>query len=72
MRLRIVRIGFLTAFCVGAVMAIPRAAADGTAPAFAHVLLISIDGLHASDLDRFVAGYPDTTLAKLRDRRAHV
>jgi len=30
-----------------------------------HVLLVSIDGLHAIDLARFVAGHPDSTLAHL-------
>ena len=30
-----------------------------------HVLLISVDGLHAVDLDRYVAGHPASTLARL-------
>ena len=30
-----------------------------------HVLLISVDGLHAVDLDRYVAGHPASALAKL-------
>jgi hypothetical protein len=33
-----------------------------------HVLLISIDGLHASDLTRFVASHPTSALAKLAAR----
>jgi hypothetical protein len=33
-----------------------------------HVLLISIDGLHASDLAAFVAAHPDSTLARLAAR----
>ena len=33
-----------------------------------HVLLISIDGLHASDLTRFVASNPASALAKLASR----
>jgi predicted AlkP superfamily pyrophosphatase or phosphodiesterase len=30
-----------------------------------HVLLISVDGLHASDLSRYVTGHPQSALAKL-------
>ena len=30
-----------------------------------HVLLISVDGLHQSDLDWYVANHPDSELAKL-------
>src|SRR5207245_5080883 len=30
-----------------------------------HVLLLSVDGLHGSDLDRFVAEHPKSALAKL-------
>jgi hypothetical protein len=30
-----------------------------------HVLLISVDGLHARDLDRFAHAHPESTLAKL-------
>src|SRR5215831_7739749 len=33
--------------------------------AIEHVLLISIDGLHALDLRRFVSGHPTSTLARL-------
>jgi len=33
-----------------------------------HVLLISIDGLHAADLKRFVAEHPQSTLAMLSER----
>ena len=32
-----------------------------------HVLLISVDGMHESDLAGFVAGHPSSTLAKLSD-----
>jgi len=32
---------------------------------YAHVLLISIDGLHAEDLSRFVAEHPDSAMASL-------
>ena len=30
-----------------------------------HVLLLSVDGLHAVDLSRYVAGHPASTLAQL-------
>src|SRR3974390_325348 len=30
-----------------------------------HVLLISVDGMHQSDLDWYVANHPSSTLAKL-------
>ncbi len=33
-----------------------------------HVLLISVDGLHAVDLTRYVAGHPASTLARLSRR----
>jgi hypothetical protein len=35
------------------------------APRFAHVLLISIDGMHAIDLARFTAAHPESALAGL-------
>ncbi len=31
----------------------------------AHVLLISVDGLHDSDLSHYIAGHPQSALAKL-------
>src|SRR5215469_4970219 len=44
-------------------------ASAGTAQASAHtgkhVLLISIDGMHQSDLDWYIARHPSSTLAKL-------
>jgi Type I phosphodiesterase / nucleotide pyrophosphatase len=33
-----------------------------------HVLLISVDGLHASDLRKWIAAYPNSTLAQLSAR----
>jgi len=33
-----------------------------------HVLLISVDGLHQTDVDRFVTSHPDSTLARLLAR----
>jgi len=42
------------------------AQAAGSASAHhSHVLLISVDGMHQSDLDWYVAHHPDSTLAKL-------
>jgi len=38
---------------------------DGGRPAAAHVLLISVDGLHQSDLAWYVANHPNSTLARL-------
>src|ERR1700679_2758791 len=35
--------------------------------AIKHVLLLSVDGLHQSDLDWYVANYPNSTLAQLAD-----
>ena len=42
-----------------------NAAAHVPAPVSKHVLLISVDGMHQSDLDWYVASYPRSTLAKL-------
>jgi hypothetical protein len=38
---------------------------DGGASAHRHVLLISVDGLHAADLRRWVSEHPDSTLGRL-------
>jgi hypothetical protein len=38
---------------------------EGGRPAFRHVLLISVDGLHALDLTNYVAQHPASTLAAL-------
>ncbi len=40
-------------------------AAGAGAGTIKHVLLISVDGLHASDLQNYVATHPDSTLASL-------
>jgi hypothetical protein len=40
-------------------------ASQGRKPALRHVLLISVDGLHQSDLEWFVAHHPSSELAKL-------
>src|SRR4051812_46182883 len=41
---------------------------DGDDDGIRHVLLLSVDGLHAADLDRFVATHPDSALAWLSAR----
>jgi len=43
----------------------PVAAAHGR---YAHVLLLSIDGMHAVDLTRFIADHPESSLAALAGR----
>src|SRR5581483_9306901 len=43
-------------------VAAPHAAA---AAAYRHVLLVSVDGLHALDLANYVAAHPDSTFASL-------
>src|SRR5436190_17083358 len=62
--LRIVVISVLTAARIGIAIAVPRAA-DNAPSAIEHVLLLSIDGMHASDLDWYVAYRPHSTLAQL-------
>ena len=44
---------------------LPADAQSAGAPANKHVLLISVDGMHQSDLDWYVATHPGSTLAKL-------
>src|SRR5438876_10335230 len=61
---RLLKLAMPTLACLAGLVAVLAAGASQDA-SISHVLLISIDGLHASDLDRFVAGYPETTLAKL-------
>jgi hypothetical protein len=43
-------------------------AAAKPAPAIKHVLLISVDGMHENDLQRFVSRHPHSTLAQLTRR----
>lgn len=52
---------------IGAVTATSASAADSpdARGRSQHVLLISVDGMHQSDLDWYVAQHPDSTLAKL-------
>ena len=46
----------------------PDAGAPGQPPHVEHVLMVSIDGLHGPDLERFVAQYPASNLAHLAAR----
>jgi hypothetical protein len=48
-----------------AVVAVSVSAASPTGSGIKHVLLISVDGLHQSDLEWFVAQHPNSELAKL-------
>ena len=54
------------AVCDGGTVAtsVPSAAADRKGQ-IEHVLLISVDGMHQSDLDWYVATHPNSELAKL-------
>ena len=47
-----------------AATAAPGTTGDGHAPGIKHVLLISVDGMHQSDLDWFVASHPRSELAR--------
>ena len=42
-----------------------QSAGPRSAHANKHVLLISVDGMHQSDLDWYIANHPSSTLAKL-------
>src|SRR6478735_8676718 len=52
------------ALAVGLFTVRTHVVASAPAP-FQHVLLLSIDGLHASDLDWYVSHFPNSTLAAL-------
>ena len=43
----------------------PRSNHDGHGQQVKHVLLISVDGMHQSDLDWYVANHPSSALARL-------
>src|SRR6266550_5256028 len=62
MTTRFVKTGLLT--IVGLLALVASPAAEDDVP-IARVLLISVDGLHASDLQAFVATHPESTLAQL-------
>src|ERR1700739_3681387 len=54
------------AAAIAAMIAVTPAAAHRPRPAGAqHVLLLSVDGLHQSDLDWYVANHPGSTLAQM-------
>ena len=58
----------VSAATLGALLVLPagaRAAGSGDQHPSSHVLLISVDGMHQSDLDWYVANHPDSTLAQL-------
>jgi Type I phosphodiesterase / nucleotide pyrophosphatase len=55
----------LVAAGVAAAVVSVSIASPGRKPAIKHVLLISVDGLHQSDLEWFVAHHPSSELAKL-------
>jgi hypothetical protein len=58
----------LLAGLITAILLLPPAAparAAAPAPVIRHVLLISIDGMHATDLDHFMLAHPHSTLAGL-------
>ena len=63
---RILNVFVSSAVCLAAFSAVIAARVDDEDdPLYAQVLLLSVDGLHAVDLDRFIAGHPDSTLASL-------
>jgi len=54
-----------TASIVAGVVTVQGTASAGTPAGAQHVLLLSVDGLHQSDLAWYVAGHPSSALAKL-------
>src|SRR5437762_1442498 len=54
--------------CVAGVAAVLRADGDDHDEGTSHVLLLSVDGLHAGDLERFVDTHPTSALAWLSAR----
>ena len=55
----------VAAFALSALQGSADAAAHAPAAVSRHVLLISVDGMHQSDLDWYVASHPGSTLARL-------
>src|SRR5262245_26975444 len=64
---RIAKVLIATCICAAALSIVKAAewTQEDDDPVFARVLLISIDGLHAGDLDRFVATHENSALAGL-------
>jgi hypothetical protein len=58
---------FVSALCAAGVLAVAAhpALAEESQPNIKHVLLISVDGLHALDLANYVATHPSSNLAQL-------
>ncbi len=59
---------FLVLGLIAAAVAVVAASVSAASPGKArvkHVLLISVDGLHQSDLEWYVANHPSSELAKL-------
>src|SRR3989442_7076013 len=63
---RIVTVALATAVGVAGLRVITTAQDDQDAPV-AHVLLLSVDGLHSFDIERFIANNPQSTLARLSE-----
>ena len=57
--------GLFGAACVAALSLTFSLNAQAEATAAKHVLLLSVDGLHETDLSNFIRANPDSTLAKL-------
>jgi len=62
---RIVKAGLIALVGAAGLTVILTVRADAQATPYAHVLLLSVDGLHASDLDWIVTNHSDWTLAQL-------
>ena len=61
-------VAVLSATALGTLLLMPtnaRAASPANEHRSTHVLLISVDGMHQSDLNWYVANHPNSTLAKL-------
>jgi len=57
----------IAALAIGgsAVVSVPSASASHRGNPIKHVLLISVDGMHQSDLNWYIANHPDSELARL-------
>ena len=49
----------------GTTLTSSAATAQPSQPSIQHVLLISVDGMHQSDLDWYIANHPNSELARL-------
>jgi predicted AlkP superfamily pyrophosphatase or phosphodiesterase len=56
---------FAVAALATAMATLASGAASAAPPKIEHVLLVSVDGLHAVDLANYLKGHPDSALAKL-------